>query len=190
MRIIASAHEGAALPILAGDPVWFQLRSVEMAFLEEAPRIHVVESDIDLPRQVVWRAVADPTTWPHWFPSVRSAAYLGEAPYGVGTTRISKVGSFHFEETMLAWSEGRRWAYRIDRCTFPLAKAQLECTDLEDRGTGTRVRWTLAIQPGPVLSLTPPRFFEGAVQRLLERALQRLETFSAAPVRGSSPAPQ
>ena len=161
--------------------MWFQLRSVEMDFLEQAPRIHIVESDVALPREVVWRAFADSATWQHWFPSVRSAAYLGEAPHGVGTTRISHVGRFRFEETMLAWDEGRRWAYRIDRCTFPLAKAQLECTDLEDRDGGTRVRWTLAIQPGPVLSLTPPAFFERTVQRLLERALQQLEAFSAAP---------
>jgi len=161
--------------------VWFQLRSVEMDFLEEAPRIHMAESKVDLPREVVWGAFADSSTWPQWFPSVRSAGYLGEAPYGVGTTRISHVGRFRFEETMLAWDEGRRWAYRIDRCTFPLAKAQLECTDLEDCGTGTRVRWTLALQPGPVLFLTPPSLFEGTVQRLLEAALRRLEAFAAAP---------
>ncbi|MBW2274464.1 MAG: SRPBCC family protein [Deltaproteobacteria bacterium] len=158
--------------------MWFQLRSVEMDFLEDAPRVHVVESEVGLPREVVWRAFADATTWPHWFPNVHSASYLGEAPFGVGTTRISHVGTFHFEETMLAWEEGRRWAYRIDRCTFPLARAQLECTDLEDCGRGTRVRWTLALQPGLVLRLTAP-LFEGTVQRLLDRALGRLEAYSA-----------
>jgi carbon monoxide dehydrogenase subunit G len=158
--------------------MWFQLRGVEMDFLESAPRIHVVERDVGLPRERVWRAFADASTWPHWFPGVRSAGYLGEAPYGVGTTRISHVGRLHFEETMLAWDVGRRWAYRIDRCTFPLARAQLECTDFEDRGSSTRVRWTLALDPGVALKLTAP-FFEGAVRGVLDRALGRLETFAA-----------
>jgi carbon monoxide dehydrogenase subunit G len=157
--------------------MWFEMRSVGMDFLEDAPRIHVVECNVALPREEVWHAIADPTTWPHWFPSVRSASYLGEPPYGVGTTRVSDVRGIRFEETMLAWDEGRRWAYRIDRATFPLAKAQLESSELEDRGSGTRLRWTLATHPGLVLRLTAP-FFQGTLQRLLERAVAGLEDFS------------
>ena len=154
--------------------MWFRMREVGLEFLEEAPRITVVECDVALPRQEVWDAVVDPPSWPEWFPGVRSAAYLGEPPYGVGTTRVADVGGHLMEETMLAWDEGRRWAYRIDRTTLPLAKAQLECTELEDRGSGTRLRWTLATHPGILLWLTGP-FFRGTVQRLLERAMRNLE---------------
>ncbi len=75
---------------------------------------------------------------------------------------------------MLAWDEGRRWAYRIDRSTAPLARAQLECTELEDRGSGNHVCWTLARHPGMLLWLTGP-FFQRTVQRLLERAMCNLE---------------
>ena len=81
------------------------------------------------------------------------------------------------EETMLAWDEGRRWAYRIDRSTAPLAKAQLESTELEDCGAGTKVRWTLAIHPGLLLRFTGP-LFRRTVQRMLERAMRNLEARS------------
>ncbi len=156
------------------DAVWFQLRSVGMDFLERAPRIYVVECDVALPRKQVWRAFIEAPSWPAWFPGVRSASYHGDPPYGVGTIRVADVSGFLMEETMLAWDEGRRWAYRIDRSTAPLARAQLECTEREDRGTGTRVRWTLATEPGILLWLTGP-FFRRTVQRLLERAMRNLE---------------
>ncbi len=154
--------------------MWFQLRSVGMDFLQHAPRIYVVGCNVALPREQVWQAIIDAPTWPAWFPGVRSASYRGNPPYGVGTTRVADVSGFLMEETMLAWDEGRRWAYRIDRSTAPLARAQLECTELEDRGSGTHVRWTLATHPGMLLWLTGP-FFQRTVQRLLERAMCNLE---------------
>lgn len=154
--------------------MWFQLRKVELDFLENAPRIHVVECRVALPRDDVWKAVVDPPAWPEWFPGVRSASYLGPPPYGVGTIRVANVNGFLMEETMLAWDESWRWAYRIDRSTAPLAKAQLESTELYDEGVGTRVRWTLATHPGILLRLTAPSF-QRTVQRLLERAMRNLE---------------
>ena len=154
--------------------MWFDLRPVELDFLDNAPRTYVVECDVALPRSEVWKAVIDPPTWHEWFPGVRSASYLGDPPYGVGTVRVADVAGYRMEETMLAWDEERRWAYRIDRATVPLAKAQVESTELEDSGTGTRVRWTLATHPGILLRVTGP-FFQGIVQRLLERALRNLE---------------
>jgi carbon monoxide dehydrogenase subunit G len=145
-----------------------------MDFLEHAPRVYVVRCDVALPREQVWKAIIDAPTWPAWFPGVRSASYRGKPPYGVGTTRVADVSGFLMEETMLAWDEGRRWAYRIDRSTAPLARAQLECTELEDRGSCTHVCWTLATHPGMLLWLTGP-FFQRTVQRLLERAMCNLE---------------
>ncbi len=164
--------------------MWFELKPVGLDFLESAPRITVVECDVDLPRQVVWEALVDPATWPEWWPGVRSASYVGAPPYGIGTRRFADVGGWRMEETLLAWDEGRRWAYRIDRSTAPLAKAQLESTELVDHGAGTRVRWTLATHPGLLLRITGP-FFRRTVQRILERAMHNLEARSraAAPTR-------
>ena len=62
-------------------------------------------------------------------------------------TRLNTVEGELFEETILAWDEPRRWTYRIDRCTAPLAHAQVESTELAAAGDGTRVRWILASDP-------------------------------------------
>ena len=75
---------------------------------------------------------------------------------------------------MLAWDEGIRWAYRIDRTTLPLSKAHVECTDFEDDGTGTRLRWTLAAKPRLMLRLTGPTM-ERMLQRLLAQAARNLD---------------
>ena len=154
--------------------MWFEMKKVEIDFLEKAPRIYVAECTVALAREQVWKAIIDAPTWPEWFPGVRSASYLGGPPYGVGTTRVADVGGFLMEETMLAWDDGRCWAYRIDRSTAPLAKAQLESTELEDKGSRTRVRWILATHPGILLRVTAP-IFRITVQRLLERAMRNLE---------------
>ena len=62
----------------------------------------------------------------------------------VGTFRQATVGRQRYEEYIVAWDEGRRWPYYIDRATVPIATAQLECTEFEDDGRGTRLHWTVA----------------------------------------------
>lgn len=160
--------------------MWFQLRPVELDYLESAPRRHVVEATTALPRDVVWRAFSDASTWPEWWPGVRRAGYRGDPPFGVGTVREADVGGWLMEETMLAWDEGRRWAYRIDRSTAPIAHAQLESTTLaDDDGGGTRVRWALAFEPRLLMKLARP-WLQTSTQRMLERALCNLERREAA----------
>ena len=154
--------------------MWFRFDPVELDFLERAPRRHIAEASVALPREVVWRAFTDASTWHEWWPGVRSAGYRGEPPFGVGTFREADVGGWLMEETMLAWDEGRRWAYRIDRSTVPMARAQLEATELSDEADGTRVRWTLALQPRLLMKLGKP-WFDASVQRMLERAMRNLE---------------
>ena len=153
--------------------MWFHLRPVELDFLETAPKRYVVECLVDLPVAVVWQAIADAPTWPRWWPGLRSAGYQGDPPHGVGTIRVANVGGWHMRETMLAWDVERRYAYRIDRSTAPLAKAQLESTELLVEGTRTRVRWTLAIQPGLMMRLAAP-FYRNTVERMLAKAMRNL----------------
>ncbi len=160
--------------------MWFNLQKVELDFLHTAPKVYTAECLVALPRSEVWKAIVDPATWQEWFPGVRSVSYLGEPPHGVGTKRVSDVRGHLFEETMLAWDEPRRWVYRIDRATVPVAKAQLESTELEDHANGTTlVRWRLAVEPGILLRLTAP-FFQSTVQRHLTGAMRNLEARAAA----------
>jgi uncharacterized protein YndB with AHSA1/START domain len=155
--------------------MWFKLQPVELDFLDSAPRRWVVEARLNAPRAAVWDAFVDPGTWCHWFPDVLEASYPGSTPpHGVGTRRFSHVGRQYYEETMLAWDEGIRWAYRIDRTTLPLSSAHVESTEFEDDGSGTRLRWTLAAKPRLMLRLSGP-FMERMLQRLLAQAAQNLD---------------
>lgn len=155
--------------------MWFNLQPVELEFLESAPRRWVVEARLSASRSAVWDAFVDPATWCHWFPGVLDVSYPeGPSPPGVGTRRFSHVGGQRYEETMLAWDEGVRWAYRIDRTTLPLSSAHIECTDFEDDGSGTCLRWTLAAKPRWMLRVVDP-FMEGVLHRLLARAARNLD---------------
>ena len=160
--------------------MWFDLQPVEIGFLDSAPRRWVVEARLEAPRMAVWDAFVDAKTWPQWFPGVLEASYPGsKPPHGVGTRRFSHVGRQHYEETMLVWDEGIRWAYRIDRTTLPLSSAHVECTDFEDEGTGTRLTWTLAASPRMMLRISSP-FMESMLRRLLFQATRNLDNYLGA----------
>ena len=160
--------------------MWFEMRPVGLDFLREAPRVWVAECDVNAPRMAVWNAFADAATWSAWFPGVTEASYPGEStPYGVGTRRAATVGGQRYEERMVAWDEGKRWAYFIERATVPLAKAQLECAEFEDHEGGTRVRWTLAADPRTALKLVAPTF-QRVLDSLHRKAMRNLGGYLAA----------
>jgi hypothetical protein len=56
-----------------------------------------------------------------------------------------------YRETMLAWEEPARWAYRVDESTDPVAHALVEDWSFHDHGDRTTVRWVFAIDPGPAI---------------------------------------
>ena len=156
------------------------LRRIGLDFGEKAEQVFEVEQQVAAPLDQVWNAFADATTWSDWFPGVEWARYDGAGPPGIGTIRRSSVGGVQYEETMLVWDRARRWAYRVDRSTAPVARAQLEVTDFERSGNGTRVRWTLAVDPleklGYMADGTP---FEQFLANLFRDAMRGLEAFLA-----------
>ena len=160
--------------------MWFPMRPVDLGFVDTAKKVYVAEHDLRSPRREVWSAFVDPTTWRHWWPGVASASYRGAAPpYGVGTFREATVGRQRYEEYVVVWEEQRRWGYYIDRATVPIARAQLECTEFEDHGTGTRVRWILALDPRLVMRAIGP-VFPRVMRGLLGKAMRNLDRHLAA----------
>jgi len=152
------------------------MRKEDVTFLERAPVRHVFERAVAAPRATVFEAIADPTGWKHWFPGVRDARYRGAPPYGVGTIRESDVSGTRWVEEMITWEPGRRWAYTVLDASAPVASAQVESFELDDVPGGTRVRWTLAIEPrfiqrlaGPIAPLIMARLFERAMANLEAR---------------------
>jgi hypothetical protein len=155
--------------------LWFEFQKVDLAFVASAERRYVAECDLESPLHAVWNAFVDPSTWRLWWPDLESASYPGAVPpYGAGTLRAATVGGHKYEETILVWDERRRWGYRIDRATVPIATAQVECTEFEDRAGATRVRWTLAQDPRLLMRCVGP-FFPRMMQRLLHRACANLD---------------
>lgn len=149
------------------------MRREDLAFLERAPVVHAFEADVAAPRAKVFAALADPTTWPRWFPGVRSARYASPPPHGVGTIREADVSGTLWTEEMIAWDADRRWTYTVTAASSPVADAQVESFELEDAPGGTRVRWTLALEPrmlmrlsGPVAPLVMGRLFRRAMANL------------------------
>lgn len=159
--------------------MWFAFRPVDMDFVARAPTVHVATVTVKAKRADVFRAFADPSTWKAWWPDLESASYGdSKPPFGVGTFRESRVAGQRYEETMLAWEEGVRWAYRIDRATLPVASAQIEATEFADFEGGTRITWTIAMEPRLMMRVLGP-FFPGIMRKMLRRAARNLDAYLA-----------
>ena len=159
--------------------MWFDMREVDLDFIETAGKTFIATSELSAPRSQVWDAFVDPTTWHRWWPGVESAAYPEQSePYGVGTTRVARVSGQSYEESIVAWEEGTRWAYHISRATVPIATAQLECTDFADCNGGTRVRWTLALDRRLLMWVATPAFSR-YMPHLFDRAMRNLDAYLA-----------
>ena len=52
-----------------------------------------------------------------------------------------------YKETILAWDAPRRWAYRVDECSAPIARALVEDWLISPSAEGSTVRWTFTIDP-------------------------------------------
>ena len=156
--------------------MWFDMRKENLGFVERAPVAHVSTADVAAPRALVFASFAEPRGWKHWFPNVRDAAYDGAPPYGVGTIRQAHVGSTYWVEEMIAWDEGARWAWTVTRASVPFARAQVESFEFTDAGSGTRVRWTVALEPRLLARLGAP-FAPRVIGRLFRRAMQNLGVY-------------
>jgi polyketide cyclase/dehydrase/lipid transport protein len=123
------------------------MREVGLEFLATAPVRLVFEARVPARRDKVFAAVtADPATW-SWFPTLSSGSYEGTGPYGVGSGREVRAAGVRYRETIMAWEEPTRWAYRINESSAPMNRALLENWEFEDVGDRTLVRWTFAADP-------------------------------------------
>jgi hypothetical protein len=129
-----------------------ELRAEDLSFLESAP----VRLDFDAPvpasPEAVFAAIsADPSTW-SWFPGLGEGRYESDPPHGVGTRRSIRMGDDLYRETILAWDEPRRWAYRVDETAASGFRAIVEDWQVEADGDNARVRWRFAVDPGPEMA--------------------------------------
>ena len=134
-----------------------QLRAVDSGFVTSAPKVFVFDAGVDAARDRVFEAiVADPQRWKAWFPGITGGRYAGAADHGVGATRFLGLAGLRVRETILVDEPPRRWAYRVDAASIPIARAVVETWRFEELPDGTYVRWSLAIDPTALFTLLLP----------------------------------
>ena len=80
-----------------------------------------------------------------------------------------------FEETILAWDEGARWAFRVDSAQAPVFDAFVEDYHFEPDGSdGTLLRVAIGNKPRLAFKLANP-VLPRALSRVLNRAGRNLE---------------
>jgi hypothetical protein len=154
-----------------------RLRQEGLDFLKAAPIILDFAELVRAPRADVWNAIsADPTTWIPWFPGLREGAFTSPPPHGVGAKRQVRVrGVGRYKETIVAWDDGSRMAYRVDSTSLPMARALLEDWVLEPHGDTTTVHWTFAVDPTPVFRISL-RLSPKTIGRVFAKAMRNLDT--------------
>jgi hypothetical protein len=153
------------------------LRQEGLDFLKTAPVILDFSQLIKAPQPAVWNEIgADPSNWVPWFPGLREGAFTSPAPYGVGTKRQVRVwGAGRYFETIVAWDEGSRMAYHVDRTSMPIARALIEDWVLESTNDDTTmVHWRFAIDPTPIFGVAL-RVAPGTIGRTFRKAMRNLD---------------
>jgi hypothetical protein len=108
----------------------FACDAVDLDFLDTAPRRLDATVKVDRPPSEVFAALAhDPANWGEFFPGFdRTGAYHSSAPHGVGSRSTKRVTGIKIDESVLAWDEGARLAFRVDATTPRLFTPGLRTT--------------------------------------------------------------
>lgn len=151
-------------------------RPETLAFADRAAWSFSATADVGATPEEVFAALADAESWHEWFPLMGGARWTTPAPHGVGSERTVRVGPATVEERFIAWDEGERIAFTFTGANLPIAKAGVEVVELSPSGTGTTVRYTMALEPpgplGPLRALVAP-----GVQATLRQALKGLDRY-------------
>ncbi|MEU2490088.1 SRPBCC family protein [Streptomyces sp. NPDC007883] len=148
-----------------------RLRPVELDFIESAPVRLVFTAEVRADPAAVYRALAeDVEGWPGWFTAITSARPTQDG----GGREVRLRGGTRFRETIMSSEPGERYAYRIDETNAPGMRAMLEEWRLMPAGSGTRVRWTMAVDgTGPLCLLM--RLAQPGVGRAFRDAVRNLD---------------
>jgi hypothetical protein len=127
------------------------LEPVALDFLVRAPVRFDYTAPLPASAPVVFGAIsADPSTWT-WFPGLADARYESPPPFGVGTRRSVVMDGVAYRETLLAWDEPTRWAYRVDESSDATFRALAEDWVVAGDDDGSTLTWTFAVDPQPEL---------------------------------------
>ena len=154
----------------------WDLRPVGPDFLDTAPRRFTHTAVVRRPPDALFETIArDPAGWGEWFPGFdRSGHWLTGGPPGTGSRRAVRMAGVSYEETILAWQEPTRFAFRLDRASAPLAHALAEDYRIAEHRSGSTLEWTFAVDPRALMR-PASRLLDPALARLLRRMAANLE---------------
>ena len=137
----------------------FACEPVDLDFLNTAPTRLATTVKVSRPPGEVFAAFAhDPANWGEFFPGFdRTGSYHTPGPHGVGSRCTKRVIGIEVEETILAWDEGTRFAFRVDSTAAPAFHAWVEEYRFEPDGRdGTLLRVAIGAKPRLAIKLVTP----------------------------------
>ena len=126
------------------------VRPVDDSFFDQAPIVVRSTVELDASPTEVWEALGSDRMW-SWLPAVvDQLRWLSPRPLTQGAVRTLRVAhAFTIEEHFYRWDEPRRASFHVTSSTRPTLNALAEDFLLEPTPTGTRLTWTMALDPRP-----------------------------------------
>ncbi|EFV12047.1 SRPBCC family protein [Segniliparus rugosus] len=120
-----------------------QLRRVDDSFYRTAPIVFQASAELKAPVAQVWGLLEDLS----WLPLLRFR-WEGAPPHGPNSLRRLSVGKrFYAVEHCLHVVPNARLSFDMPEAAFPGLRAFAEDYRLEPTASGTKVTWTVAIEP-------------------------------------------
>jgi len=123
------------------------VRPVDDSFFQTAPLVIPVTVELDATPAQVWEALGSDRMW-SWLPVLDRLRWLTPRPLTQGAVRVLRVARlFSIEEHFYRWEDERRATFHVTSSTRPVLNALAEDFVLEPTATGTRLTWTMAVDP-------------------------------------------
>ena len=132
---------------------WYQLIESDDGFLSSAPFRYENSVEVPVSPERTWELLTADDTLVSWTLLVTSLRWLSSRPFGVGaeSRELTLLGLLTGRERYFCWEEGRRNSYSVVALSFPGIRRWAEDYAVDPTPTGSRLTWTLAIEPVPLL---------------------------------------
>jgi len=128
----------------------YPVRPVDDSFFESAPLVVKTAVDLKATPGEVWEALGSDEMW-SWLPILDRLRWTTPRPRSEDAVRVLRVARlFEIEERFYRWEVGRRATFHVVSSTRPVIDALAEDFLLDPTADGTRLTWTMALEPkGP-----------------------------------------
>jgi uncharacterized protein YndB with AHSA1/START domain len=156
-----------------------EMPPMTLADIDSAPFRFNASTVLPCTPERLWEELAEPQRWTKWFPLMYRARWMSADTARAGAQReVSILGFGRFQETILAFEPGKRFAFTMFASTSPLSRQMAEDYRVSEAGGGARLDWTLAAVATPLgrvvekgLPLVLGGIWAGAKIRLARRVV-------------------